>query len=207
MLRNDIVGVILAGGKSNRMGTDKALVPLNGKPLIEHVANTLKEVFQRVIIISDRVKAYEFLGLQVFSDIHKDCGPLGGIHAAFVHSGAEAIFVASCDIPFISKELIEYLVHFESKADATVPSFEARIHPLCGLYSRRCLPFIEDSLKNRTFKVLDILKRFHTDVIPITSDLPFYKNDLLLNLNKLEEVQGFVNKWDTDDTDATDKHG
>jgi molybdopterin-guanine dinucleotide biosynthesis protein A len=194
-MRKDTTGVILAGGKSSRMWIDKALLVWKRKPLIGHVAGTLREVFPEVVVISDRAKAHGFLGLSVFPDIHKDCGPLGGVYAAFAYSQAPTIFVVLCDAPFISRELIEYVVGFKCNGDVKIPSSEGVLHPLCGVYSRRCFPDIEESLRSRMLKILELYTEFPTTVIPIAPQLPFYRSDLFLNFNDMQGYKDFV-KYD-----------
>ena len=87
-----ITGVLLAGGKSSRMATVKALLKLNGRPLVAHVASTLQAVFDRVILVANDAPAYEFLGLETFGDLYQDCGPLGGLQSALVHADGSRHF-------------------------------------------------------------------------------------------------------------------
>jgi molybdenum cofactor guanylyltransferase len=112
---SDISGVLLAGGKSSRMGRDKVLLDLHGTPLIEFVAETLNQVFDQVIVSAIDIQTYQFLGLEIVPDTIKDCGPSGGIHAAFLHGTSSSIFLTACDTPCISPELIRYIPSFHSQ--------------------------------------------------------------------------------------------
>jgi molybdopterin-guanine dinucleotide biosynthesis protein A len=186
-MSSSIIGVILAGGKSSRMGKDKALLKLDGRPFVWHVAGTLQEVFDRVILVANDSSAYGFLGLETIGDIYQDCGPLGGIHSALVHAGHADVFVSASDTPFVTRELVRHLVGFELNAPARIPSFKQQLHPLCGLYTQNCLPAIVERLESRRLRVVDFVESIHAEVIPISPDLPFYREDLFTNFNTPED--------------------
>jgi molybdopterin-guanine dinucleotide biosynthesis protein A len=186
----DVTGVILAGGKSSRMGEDKALITLNGKTLIEHVASAMKLVFERVILVARADPSYSFLELQSFDDIYSDCGPLGGIHSGFIRSGAAAIFVTACDTPFITRDLIRYIALFPAHTPAKIPSLDGCHHPLCGVYDRGCLTQIIDHVQDRRLKVMDLLTEIRTTFIPVGPSLPWYTPNLLANVNDKAELNG-----------------
>ena len=103
-------GIILAGGKSSRMGEDKGLVLLNGKPMIQYVIEALKEVVSDIIIISNNA-SYNKFRVPVYSDIIKDKGPVGGIYTGLYHSTTELNFCISCDVPMISSDFIFWLLN------------------------------------------------------------------------------------------------
>ena len=186
--RKDITGIILAGGKSERMGNDKALLTVDGEAFLVRIARTMRSVFSQVYIISSNGR-YRFLNLPVFDDFYRGCGPLAGIHSGLLHSSTWASFIIACDTPFVSRDLIEYIVEFESPAAVKLPATNGTLHPLCGLYMRRSFAIIEESLRTRSLRVQDLLARLHTAVIPIGPQLPFYREDLFLNVNELEEYQ------------------
>ena len=183
-----IVGCVLAGGKSSRMGSDKSLLQFDGTPLVSRAVTTMREVFKDVVVISDKRDEYAFLDVPVLPDIKKECGPLGGIHAAFVHTGADSLFVLACDMPFVSSELIRYVVNAGSGAKAAVPKMNGRLQPLCGLYSRRSLPIIEQSLDSKSYRIQMVLAKLGPTVITIQQDLPFHASNLLDNLNTPDQI-------------------
>jgi molybdopterin-guanine dinucleotide biosynthesis protein A len=182
-MSNTSTGVILAGGKSSRMGENKALLNLDGRPFVAHVASTLQAVFDRVVVVANDDSTYGFLGLEIFGDIYHDCGPLGGIHSALVHANNRDIFVSACDTPFITKDLVNYIIAFESRALAKVPSHNNRVHPLCGLYTQDCVTMIVKRLESRRLRVLDFLEEAQATVIPISPELPFFREELFANFN------------------------
>jgi molybdopterin-guanine dinucleotide biosynthesis protein A len=186
-MNSSIIGVILAGGKSSRMGRDKALLKLDGRPFIWHVVTTLQAVFDKLVLVANDPSAYRFLELETIGDIFQDCGPLGGIHSALIRAGNADIFVSACDTPFVTRELVRYVVGFDSDAPAKIPSFKQQLHPLCGLYTRNCLPASVERLESRRLRVLDFVESIHAEVIPISPNLPFYREDLFANFNTPED--------------------
>ncbi len=190
-LRN-ITGVILAGGTNSRMGVDKALLLMKGLPFVQRIAGVLNEVFESVVVISDRGPMYKFLGLPTYPDVEKHSGPLGGIHSALVHTDAPAIFVVGCDTPFITPGLIHYICDFESLDDIKIPIMNGQLQPLCAVYSRKTLKQIEENIKAGLLKVDFLLEKIHAAIIPITPNLPFYDKKLLMNINTAKDYEAFV---------------
>lgn len=170
------------------MGTDKALLKLDGRPLVDHVAAALRGVFDRIILVTNNFPSYQFLGLEMVQDIYRECGPLGGIHAALQNAGGADIFVAASDTPLISKELVKYLHEYSSAAPIKVPLMKDRTYPLCGFYASRCLRGITEQLDAGRYRVLDYVETTSPAIIPITPDLPFYREDLFSNFNTPEDL-------------------
>ncbi|MFQ3568760.1 MAG: molybdenum cofactor guanylyltransferase, partial [Aggregatilineales bacterium] len=102
---------IVAGGKSTRMGRDKSFVPLNGRPLIEHVLERTRDLGQaETILIVNQPALYAHLGLPMFADLLPDKGSLGGIYTAIHHSGTPYTLCVACDMPFLNARLLRYQV-------------------------------------------------------------------------------------------------
>ncbi len=180
--RADITGTVLAGGKSSRMGRDKSLLTLAGITLIERVVSALDQVFESVVIISDRETSYDFLEVPVCPDIFKNCGPLGGIHTALTIAKTEWIFVATCDLAFLTSDVVLSIVDRPLQTDVVITSTGSGIQPLCGAYSRRCRQSLEEHLKNGQLSVF----RFLQDISTLTIDIS--GNGLALtNINTPDE--------------------
>lgn len=188
-LRSDITGVILAGGRSSRMGQDKALLMYKDKPFIQHIAETLKQVFEKVIIISDDTGAYIFLNIPIYEDIYKNCGPLSGIHSGFINSTTENIFITSCDVPFINSIAVQYILDHHSQSDATVFSIDQHIQPLFGVYNRSCFMKLENHLEQKQYSVLQFFNNIPTNVIQLKSSLAIAFSENLKNVNNPEDYQ------------------
>jgi molybdopterin-guanine dinucleotide biosynthesis protein A len=141
----DITGFILAGGKSTRMGADKAFVQFKGRTLLEHALDLVRSVAADVLIVGARDKFAPFA--PTVEDIFRDRGPLGGIHAALRASQTELNFILAVDMPFVSASFLQYLIReAETASDATVvvPRSDGRWQPLCAAYRR---PFADDAEK------------------------------------------------------------
>jgi molybdenum cofactor guanylyltransferase len=184
----EITGVILAGGSSTRMGRDKALIPIREVPMIHRIAETMHTIFEEVYIVSDHFDRYRVLNLPGLSDLHADCGPLGGIHTALSSLHGEEIFVVSCDMPFVSKELIEYLVGYPVRAPARVVQAQQRVHPLCGVYGKACLESASTCIVDRRLKMTDFLEEVGAEYVPVGNHLPWYHDALLLNINTPDDL-------------------
>ena len=187
--RDATAGAILAGGKSSRMGQDKALLPLHGIPMIRHIATAMQSVVPSVCIVSDRSAPYRFLNLPVCPDLVKEAGPLGGIHAALTHLGAPAVLVSGCDTPYLTTPLFRHLLETPHRSPALVARAADGVHPLCGIYHREALPVIEQFLGSGRFKLLDLLAELQADTVAITPDLPFFRPGILLNVNDTRLLQ------------------
>ncbi len=107
--KEKITAIILSGGKSTRMGTEKGLTKLNGKFLIEHIVDVVKKVTDEIIIVANS-SDYDVFGYKVFSDINKNCGQMGGIYTGLYYSKTKKNIVLSCDIPFVSSEAVKYIL-------------------------------------------------------------------------------------------------
>lgn len=203
---NDITGIILSGGKSKRMGLNKSLLKIGQQTIIERVANLMKELFHRVLLITNTPDEYEFLGLEIFEDIYKNFGPLSGIHSGLVHSVTEKNFVISCDMPFVDKGVIDFIINYSTNKLITIAKADGFVQQLCGLYSKKVLPQIlmlieEDaginSQKNNHnkcgCKVLQLVQNVDAEIIDIASEYEYYKEGMFLNMNRPEDFD-FVKK-------------
>jgi len=177
------------------MGEDKALLSLGDKTLLQCVADSMKQIFHNVFIIADNIERYIAFQLPVFPDVYKHCGPLGGIHSAFAHSSAEKIFVISCDLPFISSDVIQYITNIHAHGDAIVVSEGSNIQPLCGLYKRTCVAMLEQSLFDNEFSVLQFLRKVRTYVLSLNNLFPSISENALMNVNTPLEYRRSVNYW------------
>ncbi len=142
----DAAAIVLAGGKSARMGQNKALVTVNEHKMIEGVVRELEKIFPE-IIISANGNTLADLGVRAVPDIFSGHGPLGGIHAGLKASGHHVNFVVACDMPFLDVGLAAYMVHAAPGHDAVVPKLGEYYQPLFAVYTKGCIAAIESQLK------------------------------------------------------------
>jgi molybdenum cofactor guanylyltransferase len=191
--RSNITTFILSGGKSSRIGTNKSLLIVEGKTLIQRLVELLDSIFAEVVVSSNEPKIYEFLEKKIIKDIFPERGPLSGIHSALSFTTTDKNFIISCDMPFISSEMIDYLIDTKSAAEIVIPRAEGRIQPLCGIYSKSILPIVEKLLiesgnpvSQLKGSIYELLNRVNTDFIDVDK-LDFYHPNLFLNINTVED--------------------
>jgi len=157
-----VTGVILAGGKSSRMGADKALLKIGPYSVIERVAAVLRAVTDELLIVTGQPEKYASFGDLTTPDLMPGNGPLGGIHAALTKSAHQLALITACDLPFISAPLCRLLIGVMAPGlDAATPLYRGRIEPLCAVYSKTALKVIERRLSlglNKTTLLFDELK-------------------------------------------------
>jgi len=141
-----VTGVILAGGESRRMGCDKALLPIDGALFIDHVYSRLAALFDEVLIVTNSPEFYGELPCRKVPDLYPRKGVLAGIHSGLCHAGEDKIFVAACDMPFLSAAAIRCLCQEKNKGDVVIPCSGKGIEPLHALYDKHCLPAISAAL-------------------------------------------------------------
>jgi molybdopterin-guanine dinucleotide biosynthesis protein A len=158
-------GFVLAGGKSSRMGTNKALLPLDGATLVERTRDLLAKVCEKVAILG-APELYGHLG-DCYPDLYTDCGPLAGIHAALLNSQTALNLITAVDTPFLSEEFLAYLLQraASSSAVVTVPEIAGYVQPLCAVYSRDFLPVVEASLKAGRLKIVPLFSEVQAQVL------------------------------------------
>jgi molybdopterin-guanine dinucleotide biosynthesis protein A len=148
--------VIQAGGESRRMGSDKALLPFLGQPLILRPLKRLAGLADEMLVTSNQPEQYRFLGLTPIPDLLPGFGALGGLYTALTVAGHPYVAVVACDMPFASLELfaMELILLRESGADAVIPRTEAGNEPFHAVYRRdACLPHVRAALEAGKYRV------------------------------------------------------
>jgi molybdopterin-guanine dinucleotide biosynthesis protein A len=150
---------ILAGGKSSRMGTNKALLDVRGSAMIRRTTGLLRPLVDDLFLVANDPAPYADLGLPVFPDIHLGRGPLGGIHAAITHAAHPLVLCAACDMPHIQPGILGLLLDAaDLSADAVIPRPDGRPEALLAVYGRSALPAIERSIAAGRLRVMDALE-------------------------------------------------
>jgi molybdopterin-guanine dinucleotide biosynthesis protein A len=185
-----IAAFILAGGRSSRMGADKAFLDLAGKALIARAVELAREAVPEVKIVGDPRK-FEAFGL-VIEDVYRDRGPLGGIHAALTNSVTEQNLILAVDLPFVPVQFLKYLLERaeSSGATVTVPSVEGYFQPLCAVYRKAFLGAAEHALSEGQNKIDQLFREVTICAVP-EEEMTANGFDALIfrNLNTPEEWQ------------------
>lgn len=188
--------ILLAGGKSSRMGEDKSFVQLEGVPLIQVVLQKISPLFSLPpLVVTNSPKLYSHLGIEMTSDLIQDKGPLGGIHAALTYSQAEYNFIFACDMPFIQESLIAYMLENFQGEDVVMPRYNWE-QPLHAIYAKRCLPAIEHSLQQGQRKVIDFLSEVRVRYLEIEEILKIPDaKQAFININNQQDLKEAKLLW------------
>jgi molybdenum cofactor guanylyltransferase len=186
-LEPDITGIILVGGKSRRMGRDKAFLEVAGRPLFEIILELFQANFARVLLVGGRGERFAGYGHPVVPDIFPGSS-LGGLYTGLRHAETDHVFVASCDLPFPSAEVLRYLCSLKEGFDAVVASTEYGYEPLFALYSKSCLAPIKALLDRGEFCAYAYYPQIRVRYVPPEELAPFDPDGrAFLNLNTPEE--------------------
>jgi len=135
--KKNITGIILAGGKSTRMGADKGFILLNEKPFVQYSIDALQPLVSEIMIVSDNPD-YDTLGLKRINDITKDAGPVAGISSGLEASSTEYNLILSCDIPLITSEILKNLINeIDDTSEIIQVESNGKTMPLIALYKRQ----------------------------------------------------------------------
>lgn len=181
--------LLLSGGKSVRMGSPKALLEVNGCTLLDTVAQAGTGFDVRILSVNDdSIPTPD--GFVRCADVYPGCGPMAGIHAALASTDCDAMVTAPCDAPYYCAELAEYLRdQFDPALDALVlVDREGRAQPLSGVYSRSCLPVLEEHLQTGKLKMMWMLESMKLKKIALPQSLG---ERVFMNLNTMEELRAF----------------
>jgi len=202
----DVTGIILSGGKSSRMDGNKSLLKIGELTIIERVRDLMKSIFDKVILITNDPADYKFLNIPIFEDIFKHKGPLAGIHSGLTHSSSEKNFIISCDLPFITPEMIKYLVDFKTEKLITVVKADGYIQQLVSKYAKECVYEAEKILneqvsakakginpKKKNISALKLINRVGAEIISAES-LPFHKKEIFFNMNDVADYKFLLKK-------------
>lgn len=185
-----ITGVILAGGKSSRMGQNKALMSLGGKRLVDRVVEVMRSVFDELLMVTNTPEVYADLRLPMVQDVWPEKGSLGGVYSAIYHVATPYCLVVACDMPFLRAALLRYLMTQVADYDVVVPDVLGELQTLHAIYSKACLQPIERRLEMHRLRIVGFFPEVRVRTMT-ASELEPYDPELLAfqNLNTPEEFQ------------------
>lgn len=186
-----VSGIILAGGKSRRMGgINKALLEIGGQSIVERVRAALAAVIQDIAIITNTPEDFRFLGLPMFGDLIQDCGSIGGLFTGLYQCSTSHGFFVGCDMPFLNEEVIAHMVRLIAHHDVIIPRIEGRLEPLHAIYSRRCLPYVRELILNEDLAIINLFPKVKLLEVP-QADLAVFDPDFrfIMNINTREDFE------------------
>lgn len=182
-----ITGIILAGGLNTRMGTDKALIQMNGKTLLEKAIEICKPVCKSIIISSNN-KNHEFCGYKIIPDKIKNCGPLGGIYSCLKKSETDWNFVLSVDTAAVPAGFIEFLISETGNNDAVIPYHSNGNEPLIAMYHKNCIPAILKQIELKDYKMQNLFNIINIKFSEVQKWIEIYP-EIFNNLNRPEDLK------------------
>jgi len=184
-----ISGGILAGGKSRRIGQDKAFLKSGEHSFIEHLIEELSGC-EEVIISAAQPGLYEDLGLPIVYDEHMDFGPPEGIRQILRAANEDYVFICACDMPFIRRELVEFMASYiSSDYECYIIVDEDHLYPLCGIYQRSVIPVVEDLIREGEHRIRELYKRRSTKFISL--EYTWFGKDVLQDIDTQEEYDNY----------------
>ncbi|MDR7855343.1 molybdenum cofactor guanylyltransferase [Tissierella sp.] len=190
--------IILAGGKSSRMGFDKQFLKINERRLMDSIINKLNEEFEEIVIVTNKPEYYIGLSHKITQDIIEDKGPLAGIHAGLKVSSSQFVFVLACDMPNISMDYIRYMKECigDKNIDGCVTNFGDWVEPFSSFYSIDIVEDIEKHLLSNRRSINSLLGNLKIHYIEESIARKFSPNwDMFLNLNTKEDLNYYLKKY------------
>ncbi len=180
---------ILAGGASRRMGANKSLVELEGKPLIQHVLDRVQRLNVPILLVTNQFDLYRRFQVSMVADVLPGKGSLGGIYSALTHSSSPFTLCVACDMPFLNVDLLTYLLSLRTGFDAVVPMIESQPQGLHAVYHRRCTQPIRNLLDRNELRISGIFDHLRVRLVSEAA-IRLIDPDLrsFTNLNTPEEL-------------------
>ena len=189
-----MTGIILAGGKSQRMGKNKAFIDSGGVPLFERVYRIFREIFSEIIIVANDIIPFERYEAILQRDIILDKGALGGLYTGLFHSSNYHAFCSGCDMPLLNPRVIKYMREERDEYDVIVPKTHDGLHPLHAIYSKKCLNPMRQLLDRDDLKIVNFFPQVsvrYIEEMEIREFDPHMRS--VINVNTEEEMEAVRN--------------
>jgi molybdopterin-guanine dinucleotide biosynthesis protein A len=182
-------GVILAGGRSSRLGQDKAFLDVNGQYLIERVIERLAHVADQVVIAADDIERYANLEARVIGDVYPGKAALGGIYSGLKAARGHHSVVVACDMPFLNVSLLRHMQGLAAGYDVVIPRIGRLTEALHAIYSRECLPFMEQQLRAGDLRIVHFFPNVRVRYVD-QDEMKVFDPDLLsfFNINNQADL-------------------
>jgi len=183
--KKNITAIILAGGKSSRMGADKGLIDLNGRTFMARILKAVEPFVDKTMIVSNDSN-YDVFPIKRVSDIILDAGPLAGIFSGLFYSESEVNLVLSCDVPLINEAVLNTLMEgYDAEGDVTQLQSRGKTMPLIALYKKQCMHPCLESLKKGERRLTKVVEQMKTKTIILDANL----EPLVRNINTVDELK------------------
>ena len=158
-METEVTGILLAGGKSLRMGEDKRHLVVGEQTLLERGLAVLHSIFQEVLVVIAQDSPPLGVNARVVRDLVPDCGSLGGLYSGLMQATTPWVFVVACDMPFLNQAAIAQFTSRRTTADIVMAKLDARLQPMHAIYSKQCLPVLEQMIRARQLKIQEMVSQ------------------------------------------------
>ena len=158
-METEVTGILLAGGKSRRMGEDKRHLVVGEQTLLERGLAVLHSIFQDVLVVIAQDSPPLGVNARVVRDLVPDCGSLGGLYSGLMQATTPWVFVVACDMPFLNQAAIAQFTSRRTTADIVMAKLDARLQPMHAIYSKQCLPVLEQMIRARQLKIQEMVSQ------------------------------------------------
>lgn len=179
--------LLLCGGQSTRMGSDKGLLNYKGKPMIQHSIDHLQSRGFEILLLT-RNPAYAQFALPMYADEIPNLGPIGALYTGMLRAKSEFLCVLACDMPDSDTEIFSYLLDQLGEHEAIIPSFEGRMHPLLAVYRRSLLPQVQAQIASKNYRMHDFCASIDCRIIDLTDHPKFGRAANFRNVNTPEDL-------------------
>lgn len=194
-MKRNLTGIILSGGKSIRMGENKAFIEIEGIPIIHRIHNLLEKLFDEVIIVTNQKDLLSNLPAKIYTDLIPDRGVLGGLYTGIFFSSFQYSFCVACDMPFLKESVIKYLINKIKENDVVVPKTKDGLHPLHAIYSKNCLEPIKKIIGQGKYKIVDFYAMVKVKIIEENEFLSLDPlKESFINVNTPEELHLIIKR-------------
>lgn len=188
-IKTHITGILLAGGMSQRMGSEKGLIRIGSSLLYQYPMRVLEGLCDEILISTCNDASFPEKHLTVCDEV-LGIGPLGGIYSCLKQSSSELNLVLSYDMPMVNQSLFRMLISESKGYDMILPAmYENRPEPTCGIYSKRLTGLMEDMISEKDFALNHMLRRGRSKIVPITKEMDFWLPELFLNINSKKDLK------------------
>lgn len=192
-----VSALVLAGGRSSRMGSPKALLPFDGEPLIVHLVRRLSPMFGQVIVVAAPDQVLPPLAATIVRDEVAHQGPVGGVSYGLRAAAGEFAFVTSCDSAFLRQAVVAYLLSLKDTVDAVVPRWDGRVQPLFAVYRRSILPQFEAQIASGELRAAAVLNKVRTRMVDEDEIRALDPEGLsFFNMNTPRDYMDALSRWD-----------
>lgn len=187
--KTHMTAIILAGGNSLRMGENKAFIQIDGVPIIARIHGLFKELFEEVLIVTSQQDLFRNFDSNIHADLIPNKGALGGLYTGIFFSSFQYSFCVACDMPFIKRSLVEFLVRNIKDEDAIVPRTRDGLQPLHAIYSKTCLDAMKKVIDQGRHRILDFYDLVKVKIVE-ESDFLYLdpRRESFINVNTPEEL-------------------